>query len=111
MKIYARTGDSLWYYSQIFSLPLQLVFDANNSVTPTKLQTGMIVEIPCYKLDHYQLKEGDTLWGISRSFQMPLDRLILVNQSVNPIKLSVGDCILIPTRLSELHSSNNPITK
>ncbi len=100
MDISARFGDSLWYYSQIFSLPLQLILDSNRSIAPNQLQIGMRVSIPGYVLSSYHVQAGDSLWGIAQRFGLPLDRLLLVNQQLNPAQIQMGESILIPRRIT-----------
>lgn len=102
MEISARSGDSLSYYSQLFSLPVQTLIDANGSITPNQLQKGMRVLIPGYGLFPYKIQEGDSLWRISERLEMPLDRLIVINQKINPASLKVGDFIQVPKLVGEM---------
>ncbi|MEH7092899.1 LysM domain-containing protein, partial [Priestia megaterium] len=34
MKVKVRSGDSLWYYSQLFMMPVNLIADANPGINP-----------------------------------------------------------------------------
>jgi g-D-glutamyl-meso-diaminopimelate peptidase len=101
MEISVRAGDNLWYYSQIFSLPLQCLIDANHSISPNQLYVGMKITIPGYVLAPYTIQTGDSLWAISRRLGMPLDRLVLVNQKINPKTLKVGHSIQVPKCITE----------
>ncbi|WP_227937966.1 LysM peptidoglycan-binding domain-containing protein [Alkalihalobacillus deserti] len=101
MDVSVRSGDSLTYYSQLFSLPFQTLIDANRSVTPNQLLVGMKVSIPGYRLVPYKIQEGDSLWRISERLEMPLDRLILINQTMNPATMEVDQFIQVPKRITE----------
>ncbi|GAE37008.1 LysM peptidoglycan-binding domain-containing protein [Halalkalibacter akibai] len=101
MNILVRAGDSLWYYSQIFSLPLRQLIEANQSLASNQLQIGKEVSVPGYILVPYEIQTGDSLWDISRKLRMPLDRLLLVNQQLNPATLKAGYTIQVPQRIHE----------
>ncbi|NEU31816.1 LysM peptidoglycan-binding domain-containing protein [bacterium LRH843] len=100
MDITVRAGDSFWYYSQVFSLPLQLILDSNRTLSPNKLLVGTKVAIPGYELTSYQIKAGDTFWVISHRQGIPLDQLQLVNQQIDPSRLKIGQTIWIPKRIT-----------
>lgn len=102
MNVSVRSGDSLSYYSQLFSLPSQMIIDANRSITPNQLHVGMSVFIPGYKLVPYMIQEGDSLWRISERLEMPLDRLILINQKINPATMKVGNYIQVPKQMDKM---------
>ena len=40
MDIYVRQGDSLWYYSQLYGINLQLIIDSNRDIQPSALAAG-----------------------------------------------------------------------
>ncbi|MFC0557441.1 LysM peptidoglycan-binding domain-containing protein [Halalkalibacter alkalisediminis] len=101
MEVSVRSGDSLPYYSQLFSLPMQTLIDANRSITPNQLHVGMKVSIPGYRLVPYKIQVGDSLWRISERLEMPLDRLILINQKINPATMHVGHYINVPKEVEE----------
>ena len=48
MDITVRPGDSLWYYSQLFRVPLQLIIDSNRDVNLQVLSVGQRIRIPGY---------------------------------------------------------------
>lgn len=101
MIVTVRSGDSFWYYSQLFSLPLQLIIDSNLSLSPTKLAIGEKVAIPGYELISYHIKTGDTFWTIAHQYAMPLDQLLLVNERADPYQLQVGQMIQLPRRITK----------
>src|SRR5690625_2846866 len=102
MEIFVRRNDSLWYYSELFNIPLILVENSNLQIDPTNLSIGQRVLIPGYTLTNYEIKENDTFWLIANRFNIPLDALSLVNQTINPNNLTVGQTINIPHRVTNL---------
>ncbi|SOC39284.1 M14 family metallopeptidase [Ureibacillus acetophenoni] len=100
MDVYARRGDTFWYYSQLFKLPLQLIIDSNWDVNPQTFTVGQRVRIPGYVAVNYQIQPGDSLWSIARRRNVPLDSLFLVNPTFDPNRLQIGEIILIPQRVT-----------
>ncbi|MDQ0269437.1 M14 family metallopeptidase [Cytobacillus purgationiresistens] len=99
MRIQVRSGDSLWYYSQLFMVPVNLLVDSNPNVNPTALQIGQDVQIPGFDVQSYTIKQGDTLWKLATARNITVDVLLLVNPQVNPQALMIGTNILLPTRI------------
>ncbi len=95
-----RRGDSFWYYSQLFAVPIQLIIDSNPSVDPNRLSIGQTVRIPGFVTITYTIKSGDTLWNIARSRNLPLDALFTTNPSLNPNALKIGQVIQVPLRIT-----------
>ncbi|MEK3869475.1 MULTISPECIES: M14 family metallopeptidase [unclassified Paenibacillus] len=100
MKIQVRAGDTLWYYSQLFNLPLQLIVDSNAGVDAANLAVGQEVNIPGFLVSEYQIKPGDSLWKLARDRGISLDMLILLNPSVNPNRLEIGQRVQLPLRVT-----------
>ncbi|RRJ65667.1 LysM peptidoglycan-binding domain-containing protein [Paenibacillus oralis] len=100
MRIQVRAGDTLWYYSQLFNLPLQLIVDSNPGLNAANLTVGQEVNIPGFLVSDYQIKPGDSLWKLARDRGIPLDMLILLNPSVNPNRLEVGQRVQLPLRVT-----------
>lgn len=100
MDIYVRQGDSLWYYSQLYGINLQLIIDSNRDIQPSQLTTGQRVRIPGFVAQNYQIRRGDSFWSIAQSRNLSLDALLLVNPNVNPNRLIVGQNIKIPLRIT-----------
>ncbi len=99
MNIRVRQGDSFWYYSQLFHVPLPLIIDANESVNPSALQVDQVVRIPGYYIDFYRIQPGDTFWSISTRLGFNFDMLQLVNPTLNPLSLQIGQRINVPVRV------------
>ncbi|MFE8702479.1 M14 family metallopeptidase [Cytobacillus sp. FJAT-54145] len=99
MKVQVRSGDSLWYYSQLFMIPLNLLIDSNPNINPAALQVGQNVNIPGFDLQSYTIQKGDTLWRLATSRNLSVDALLLLNQEINPNKLQVGQRIFLPRRV------------
>ncbi|MGA5690221.1 M14 family metallopeptidase [Cytobacillus pseudoceanisediminis] len=99
MKVKVRSGDSIWYYSQLFMVPINLIADSNPGVNPALLQIGQEINIPGFTLQNYTVRPGDTFWKLSTSRNLSVDALLLVNQSLNPNSLAPGTAIKLPGRV------------
>lgn len=100
MDIIVRRGDSLWYYSQLFHLDLQLILDSNRDIDPDKISVGQRIRIPGFVAQDYQVQQGDSLWAIARHRNLGVDALLLVNQHINPNQLQIGQMIKVPLRIT-----------
>ncbi|HAQ06708.1 MAG TPA: peptidase M14 [Bacillus bacterium] len=100
MDIYVRRGDTLWHFSNLFNISLQLIIDSNRELNPDALQVGQAVKIPGFAAVDYRIRAGDTLWGISRSRNLPVESLLLANRNINPNALYVGQMIKVPLRIT-----------
>ncbi|KLV27268.1 peptidase M14 [Niallia circulans] len=99
MEIKLRPGDTLWYYSQLFMVPLNLILDSNPHVNPNKLAASETIQIPGFELQVHKIKQGETLWKLAGVRNISVDSILLINQHVNPNNLQVGDEIYIPNRI------------
>lgn len=99
MQVTVRSGDSLWYYSQLFMVPLNLVIDSNPNINPSALKVGQEVQIPGFTIERYTIKRGDTFWKLSTNRHVSTDALLLLNQNVNPNQLAVGSMVTLPKRI------------
>ncbi|WNS74291.1 M14 family zinc carboxypeptidase [Bacillus sp. DTU_2020_1000418_1_SI_GHA_SEK_038] len=99
MKVKVRAGDTLWYYSRLFMVPLNLLIDSNPSVNPNSLNVGQEIQIPGFKAVSYKIKIGDTYWKLSKARHLSVDALLLLNPKTNPNQLQAGETILIPSRV------------
>ncbi|WP_156289181.1 M14 family metallopeptidase [Oceanobacillus salinisoli] len=102
MEISVRTGDSLWYYSHLFEVPLSLIEASNPDISSNLLQVGQTIKIPGYVTRPYIVKPNDSLWTISMETNTPLDGLQLLNQQINPAYLQIGQTLIIPERVTNL---------
>lgn len=100
MDVKVRRGDTLWYYSNLFNLPLALIIDSNPSIEPSSLTIGQIILIPGYQTSSYRVQSGDTFWKIASERRISLDSLALLNPTINPRQLQIGQPILIPMQVS-----------
>lgn len=100
MDIVVRPGDTFWYYSQVFQIPLVLIEDANAHLNPNHLSIGQRIRIPGYRRVPYIVQPLDTFWNIARMYRLPLDALYITNPSVNPNNLQTGQEIHIPVRVT-----------
>ncbi|MFJ8258782.1 M14 family zinc carboxypeptidase [Peribacillus asahii] len=100
MDVFVRQGDSLWYYSQLFKIPIRLIQDSNVTIQANMLSIGQKVKIPGFTAINYRIKQGDSLWSIATNRNLPLDALYLVNPSINPNALNIGQTIKVPLRIT-----------
>lgn len=100
VNIYVRYGDTLWYYSQLFQVPLELILDANPGVMPNSLQVARMIRIPGYMTETVVIRPGDTIWQIAQSRNIPVDAILLANDRLNPNAMYVGQRIKVPVRVT-----------
>ncbi len=99
MKITVRSGDTFWYFSRLFMIPLNLIMDSNIGVQAVKLFAGQEIRIPGFTTQSYRIKQGDSFWKIAISRNLSVDALLLLNPTINPNNLKVGQSIQIPKRV------------
>ncbi|KKB44090.1 M14 family metallopeptidase [Bacillus thermotolerans] len=100
MEVRVRRGDTLWQYSQLFSIPLVLIMDSNPGVETGSLQVGQAVQIPGFTTITRTIQPGDTFWGLANAYRLNVDALLLLNPNVNPNQLQVGQRVRIPIRVT-----------
>ncbi|MFZ0369508.1 MAG: M14 family metallopeptidase [Halobacillus sp.] len=100
MDINVRSGDTLWYYSNLFNVPLKLIIDSNPQVNPSALVIGQIIKIPGYQVSSYKIQANDTFWKIATERRIAVDSLALLNPTVNPRQLQIGQSIRIPVKVT-----------
>lgn len=99
MEVHVRRGDSLYYYSQLFMIPLQLIIHSNRNVSAQTLAVGQLIQIPGFVSVTYQITPGDSLWRLAGSRNLPLDAILLLNPNLNPNFLQIGQTIQLPLRV------------
>ncbi len=99
VQVQIRKGDSLWYYSQLFLIPLNLLTDSNPSINPTALQVGQHIKIPGFVGEPYTIKSGDTFWKLAKRRNLEVDALLLLNPNCSPNSLKIGDTVVLPRRI------------
>lgn len=102
MEIRIRQSDTLWYYSELFEVPLILIEQSNRGINPQNLSIGQRINIPGYILNQHQIAANDTIWKISSQYNVPMDALLLINQNIEPSNLTIGSSISIPYRVRDL---------
>lgn len=100
MDVFVRSGDSLWLYSQLFKIHLQLIIDSNPNINPESLQINEQIKIPGFQTVNYQIKSGDTLWRIAEKKGISVESLLLTNAHLSPTHLQIGQTIKIPQRVT-----------
>ncbi|MFC4023000.1 M14 family metallopeptidase [Oceanobacillus longus] len=102
MEIKVRSGDTIWYYSQLFSVPLILIETSNPGMDASRLQIGQVIQIPGYVNESYTIVANDSFWSIARVNNIPLDILELTNQGIDPARLQIGQIIVLPRRVTRM---------
>lgn len=100
MDVFIRPGDSIWYYSQVFKLPLPLIIDSNPNIDAHALKMNQNVKIPGYVTNQYTIQQGDFIWAIVQRIKMPIDAIYLLNPTLNPNRLQIGQVIALPIRVT-----------
>lgn len=100
MDIFVRPGDSLWLYSQLFRIHLQLIIDSNPTIHPQNLIIHQKIKIPGFITNNYQIKSGDSLWHIARKKGISVDMILMANLNLDPYHLQIGQTIQIPKRVT-----------
>ncbi|HEU5140516.1 MAG TPA: M14 family metallopeptidase [Bacillales bacterium] len=101
MNVTVRKGDTLWYYSQLFNVPLQLILDSNPDVNPRHLNRGQQVKIPGFSAEQYKIQQRDNFWEMATLKEVSIDALMLTNPTVEPRRLEAGGQIQIPQRVTK----------
>jgi len=101
MKVTVRLGDTLWYYSQVFKVPMQLIIDSNQDVNVSNIIVGQVVNIPGFRIQPYKVEKGDTIWKLAKARNLLPDALFLVNQQIDPENLQVDEQIFVPERVTK----------
>lgn len=100
MQVRVRSGDTFWYYSRLFLVPMDLIIDSNPNMNVADLTVGQTVRIPGFQTENYTIKKGDTFWKLAGKRNISVDALLLLNQDVHPNQLNVGASILLPRRVT-----------
>ena len=101
MKITVRLGDSLWYYSQLFNIPVILIETSNPGVNALQIQVGQEIKIPGYLRENYTIEPNDSFWRLAIENNIPLDLIELMNSTIDSSQLQVGQTIYLPRRVTE----------
>ncbi|MHA6251789.1 M14 family metallopeptidase [Oceanobacillus sp. CAU 1775] len=102
MEVYVQRGDSFWFYSQLFNIPIDLIFQSNPSISPTQLTIGQRIQLPGFETINYQVKQNDSLWKIASEHQLSVEAIIRVNDRIQPNYLQVGQTLILPRRVTNM---------
>ena len=100
MDVLVRPGDTLWYYSQLFNLPLQLIINSNPNINSQALQINQVIKIPGYVTNQYTVQSGDSVWAIAQRSGVSMDAIFLLNPVLSPYALQVGLILTLPVRVT-----------
>ncbi|WP_027963038.1 M14 family metallopeptidase [Halalkalibacillus halophilus] len=111
MELNVRAGESFWYYSNLFGIPLPLIIDSNPNYSYNTLQIGAPINIPGYEIQKHLINSGDSFFSISNQYQINMDVLMRMNPEINPNNLPIGQTLNIPQFLiSPVVQVNTPYT-
>lgn len=99
MLVMGRKGDSLWYYSQLFDIPLQLLIDANQNLQPQQSMEGRELTIPGYIRKNKILEENESIWSHVTERQLSIDAISLLNPDLPAEDYSQTDAFDLPIRV------------
>jgi g-D-glutamyl-meso-diaminopimelate peptidase len=100
MEIVVRKGDSLWQYSQMFNINIQLINDSNQNIDENNLAVGERIRIPGFVAQDYKVRPGDSLGSIAKSRNLSVKAMELVNPDLNATNLKAEETIKVPTRVT-----------
>ncbi|GAA0611317.1 hypothetical protein GCM10009001_30700 [Virgibacillus siamensis] len=106
MEVLIRPGDTFWYYSQLFDIPLVLIEQSNQQTNPKQLTAGQRVQIPGYRSNNHMITVNDTFWKLANQYNIPVEMLELANPSIDADNLQIGQTIRIPERVNQMLISN-----
>jgi g-D-glutamyl-meso-diaminopimelate peptidase len=98
MIVFANSGDSLNYYSEIFDIPKELIF-ASNLNCNMNLQPDQHIKIPGYTPQLYHVSRFETLKDVASKFQLHPLALSLVNRLFPNVCLQPGQQIIVPYKV------------
>lgn len=82
MKIGSRDGDTLWYYSQLFNIPLHIMEDSNKLLIESKDITDQSVHIPGYEVSTITSQNNShSFFDYAKKHFLAADALFLVNSN------------------------------
>src|SRR3954464_12898165 len=99
MEIVVRKGDSLWQYTQMFNINIQLINDSNQNIDENNLAVGERIRIPGFVAQDYKVRPGDSLGSIAKSRNLSVKAMELVNPDLNATNLKAEETIKVPTRV------------
>lgn len=100
MKVRVREGNTFWYFSMLFNIPLYLLLDANRNLDPACLLVNDEVKIPGYRMGTYKIKKDDTFWKLAMKFRVQVETLQFLNPEHDKKQLQIDDSLNVPLRIS-----------
>ncbi|HHW36939.1 MAG TPA: peptidase M14 [Bacillales bacterium] len=100
MKIKGRAEHSLWYYSQLFKVPLSLISDSNIHLHVNDTLDDKVINIPGYFVKEYDLAQNDSFDSLATKLNINTEALHLVNHG-DLTNLTEYSKINIPVRVTE----------
>ena len=100
MKVKGRAEHSLWYYSQLFNVPLSLIIDSNTNLHVKDTLHDKIINIPGYIVKEYGITKEDSFDSVANKLNMNIEALLLLNHG-DLSNLNQNSKINIPIRVTE----------
>ncbi len=100
MKVKGRTDHSLWYYSQLFNVPLSLIMDSNINLQVNDTLHDKVINIPGYIVKEYVVNKDDCIDRVATQLNINIEALSLLNHG-DLSNLKQYSKINIPVRITE----------
>lgn len=99
MEVHGRKGDTLQYYSQLFTIPYRLILDSNPHIQSNDDLNEKRVKIPGYTTITVNKDRIDSISEISSKYNISTDALLLVNNKLTGKKTEQS--ISIPKKIKK----------
>ncbi|XMB86098.1 glycosyl hydrolase family 18 protein [Mycoplasmatota bacterium WC44] len=92
-----KSGDTLYGISNLYSVPVGTLVEANEISNPNNLVVGQTIVIPIMGSYHF-VQPGESLYSISNMYEIPVNMLMSVNNIQSVYELPVGYRLYIPQK-------------
>jgi spore germination protein len=90
-------GESVWFISQKYRVPIESIAVANGLTAPYNLVVGQSLFIPQVATTHV-VRPGESLWSIARRYNVSVDAIADINNIPPNGILIVGQTLIIPAK-------------
>jgi g-D-glutamyl-meso-diaminopimelate peptidase len=102
MKVILRNGDSLQYYSKLFSVPLKLIIDSNKVIDQYSCLPGKVIRIPGYEVREIVVSEElNCVRKVAKAYKIHEDAIYLLNCFPQQCFLQLGQRIVVPIKVDK----------
>lgn len=100
MKVKGHADHSLWYYSQLFDVPLSLIMDSNINLQINDTLHDKVINIPGYIIKEYIVTKDDSIDSIATQLNINIESLYMLNHG-DLTTLKKYSKINIPVRITK----------